>query len=278
MKIVFYTNCQYKGFQYFLNLFNKYTFDVIENYDIIQHKKPIPIEILNQADIFIYQPIQEKHGIYSTCEHVKNNICIYLPIHCKKISFPYIYNSAFWILIPPAKIDNLIGDYGTNKYNNAEPIEQLKKQGYSLNTVIDMYNKNKIDFNFKKRFENDIQILQTKEKNCDIKISQFIINNQRKKLFFTQNHPTTSVYVHCINQLLLLLDEEYEFDEFAYSENICNYPDEWFHTSYDIQYWKFEYNITNINNNWYINHIKNVYNSYIPFAIEKKSNIYVKNV
>ena len=61
MKVVFYTNCQYKGLQHFLEMFNKYTFDIIENYDIIKNKKPIPIDILNQADIFIYQPIDKTH-------------------------------------------------------------------------------------------------------------------------------------------------------------------------------------------------------------------------
>lgn len=43
MKVVFYSNCQYNGLQYFLQMFNKYTFDIIENYDIIKNKKPIPI-------------------------------------------------------------------------------------------------------------------------------------------------------------------------------------------------------------------------------------------
>ena len=262
MKIVFYTNCQYKGLQYFLEMFNKYTFDIIENYDIIKNKKPIPIDILNQADIFIYQPIDKKHGIYSTLNEVENNICSYLPESCKKISFPYIYNSAFWILIPPAEIDSFIGNYVNYKYINSEPIEILKQKGKSLDEVIHMYNKNLIDFNYKNRFNNNIKILQEKEKNCDIKVSNFIVTNKRNKLFLTQNHPTSCIYVHCINQLLVLLNIEYEFDTFAYSENICNYPCEWFHTSYDIQYWDFEYNVTNINNDWYIPHIKNIYNNY----------------
>ena len=262
MKVVFYSNCQYNGLQYFLQLFNKYTFDIIENYDIIKNKKPIPIDILNLADIFIYQHIDKKHGIYSTLNEIENNICSYLPDHCKKISFPYIYNSAFWILIPPAEIDNCIGNYVNHKYVNSKSIELLKQKGKSLNEVIQMYNEHLIDFNYKNRFDNDIKILQEKEKCCDIKVSDFIINNKRKKLFLTQNHPTSCVYVHCINQLLVLLKEEYEFDEFAYPENICNYPGEWFHTLYDVQYWNFEYNVTNINNDWYIQHITHIYNNY----------------
>lgn len=262
MKVVFYTNCQYKGLQHFLEMFNKYTFDIIENYDIIKNKKPIPIDILNQADIFIYQPIDKTHGIYSTLNEVENNICSYLPDHCKKISFPYIYNSAFWILIPPAEIDNCIGNYVNDRYNNSESIELLKQKGKLLNEVIQMYNEHLIDFNYKNRFDNDIKILQEKEKYCDIKVSDFIINNKTKKLFLTQNHPTTCVYLHCINQLLVLLNEEYKFDEFAYPENICSFPCEWFHTSYDVQYWNFEYNVTNINNDWYIQHITHIYNNY----------------
>ena len=52
------------------------------------------------------------------------------------------------------------------------------------------------------------------------------------------------------------------YDKFAYPENICKLPCEWPHTSYDIKYWNFEYNINNINNDWYVKHIKNIYEGY----------------
>ena len=263
--IVYYTNCQYAGINYFLQEYIKEikTYH-IENYTVIKNNKPIPVDILSNADIFIYQPIDKKHGIYSTDIIVENNIMSYLPSHCKTISFPYIYNSSLWILIQPANIDGYIGNYSDmDKYINREPIENLKKQGYSLNDVLNMYSNGKIDFDYKNRFTKSIEILKKKEEICDIKISEFIEKNIIKhKLFFTQNHPTTCVFIHCVNQILSILGYNHKYDEFSYPINICNLMGEWPHTSYDIAYWNFEYNVSNVNNNWYNEHISAIYNNY----------------
>jgi len=262
INLVFYTNCQCRGLNCFIKKhINKIETKHIENYSIIKNKNKIPFDILKQADIFIYQPIDKKHGIYSTDTSVENNIMSYLSPNCKIISFPYIYNSSLWILVPPANIDGYIGNYpDINKYINREPIEKLKIKGYSLDEVLQMYSKGLIDFDYEKRFNKSIETLKKKEELCDVKVSEFIEKNIRKhKLFFTQNHPTTCVFIHCVNQILSILGYNHKFDEFSYPENICNLPGEWPHTSYDIKYWNFEYKNNNINNSWYINHIKNIY-------------------
>lgn len=264
-KLVFYTNCQCSGLDYFIQKdINNIETTHIENYRLIKNKNQIPIDILKQADIFIYQPIDKKHGIYSTDTSVENNILSYLSPNCTIISFPYIYNSSLWILIPPANIDGYIGNYlDIDKYINRESIEKLKVKGYSLNEVIELYSNGLIDFDYENRFNKSIEILKEKEEMCDIKISEFIEKNIRKhKLFLTQNHPTTCVFVHCVNQILSILGHNHKYDEFAYPENICNLPGEWPHTSYDCKYWNFEYKNDNINNNWYVEHIKYIYNNY----------------
>ena len=264
INLVFYTNCQYSGLDYFIKKhINKIETKHIENYSIIKNKNKIPFDILKQADIFIYQPIDKKHGIYSTDTSVENNIMSYLSPNCKIISFPYIYNSSLWILIPPANADGYIGNYADmDKYINREPIEKLKVKGYSLDEVLQMYSKGEIDFDYKNRFNKSIEILKKKEELCDVKVAAFIEKNIKKhKLFFTQNHPTTCVFIHCVNQILSILGHNHKYDEFSYIENICNLPGEWPHTSYDIKYWNFEYKNNNINNNWYVEHIKNIYNT-----------------
>lgn len=263
--IVYYTNCQYRGLDYFLQTHlqttNKFH---IENYTLIKQKQQIPIDIIKQADIFVYQPIDKKHGIYSTDTSVENNIMSYLPLNCKKISFPYIYNSSLWILVPPATIDGYIGNYSDmDKYINREPIEKLKAKGCSIDEILKMYSNGEIDFDHKNRFINSIDILKKKEEICDVKVAEFIEKNIKKhKLFLTQNHPTTCVFVHCVNQILSILGYDHKYDEFAYPINVSNLPEEWPYTSYDIKYWNFEYDIGNVNNNWYVDHIKNIYNNY----------------
>lgn len=266
MNIVYYSNCQYRGLDYFLQkTIPGIKKTHIENYTFIKQKKELPIDILREADIFIYQPLDKKHGIYSTDASIENNIISYLPLKCKTISFPYIYNSSLWILIKPANIDGFIGNYSDmDKYINRKPIEHLKQKGCSLNEVLQMYSEGKIDFDFENRFNNSIDILKEKEKITDVKISTFIEENIRKhKLFLTQNHPTTCIFVHCVNQILSILGYNTTiYDEFSYDENIIKLPGSWPSTTYDIEYWSFKYDINNIDNNWYVPHIKNIYNNY----------------
>jgi hypothetical protein len=166
-------------------------------------------------------------------------------------------------LVPPANIDGYIGGYSNiDKYINREPIEHLKSQGYSLNDVLRMFSNNEIDFDYENRFNKSIEILKTKEEKCQVKVSEFIVKHVRSvKLFFTQNHPTTCVLAHIANQVLSILGYNVKYDEFAYPDNVCNLPGEWPTSSYDMSYWKFQYNCR-IQDSWYIPHIKNIYENY----------------
>ena len=99
MNIVFYSNCQCRGIKYFLEEYLKNKNIIVNfielenNYQMIKNNSLLPVDILQIADIFIYQPIEKKWNIYSTDENIPNNIISYLKKDCIKISFPYIYNS-----------------------------------------------------------------------------------------------------------------------------------------------------------------------------------------
>jgi hypothetical protein len=264
MKICFYSNCQFKGIHTYLSTKLDYDYEHVENYILIKQKRTIPVDILKSADIFIYQPIDKKHGIYSTDTDIENNIMSYLSPKCKKISFPYIYNSSLWILIPHAEIDRMIGNYGeAGKYINGEPIEKLKIKGHSLHEVLAMYSDGKINFDFENRFNKCIKILKEKEELCDIKVSDYIINNVRsKKLFYTQNHPSSHIFIHCVNQILQILsiNDLYNVNQVKKCDVIGSVT--WCSTSYDINYWKFTYKETP-HDDKYIWHITNIYNKFI---------------
>jgi hypothetical protein len=88
MNIVFYSNCQSRGIKYFLEEYLKnknINFNFIEmenNYQMIKNNIPLTIDILQLADIFIYQPIDKKWNIYSTDDNIPNNIISYLKKDC----------------------------------------------------------------------------------------------------------------------------------------------------------------------------------------------------
>jgi len=267
MNIVFYSNCQGNGLKFFLEkVFKNSNFYIIKNYELIMYKRPLPKKILNSADILIYQPLINK-GIYSTDS---DNMLSLLPKKCIKISFPYIYNDSLWILLQKNSDRVLFDkiylnkDFTQNEIINKESIEILKERGMSLNEVMVLYRKGKIDFKFEKRFNRSISILKEREQKCDIKVADFILENFKKhKLFLTHNHPTTCVFIHCVNQLLSILNNDTCFNLFEYNNNVVKLPGTPFpHTSYEKKFWNLSYNDDFQNDEIYIDIIKYIYHSY----------------
>jgi hypothetical protein len=268
INIVFYSNCQNLGIAYFLRKYYaangiRVNIDTsMQNYWMLASKSPLDETLLKNADIFIYQPIADVHGIYSTSNNIKNNIVSYLKKDCIKIAFPYIYNSAFWCLLTPSLGDALTGggrENDVNKYVNTEPIRKLKEQGFSLQEVLEKFKNNAIDFEYEFRFNDNLRILQEKEKKCDVIVSDFIKENAGKiRLFYNQGHPTTPVFVHCANQVLNILDKN--APRFSYNYPEQNFVGNWClpHTTYDNNFWKFKYSI-GIDNEYYVPHITKIY-------------------
>ena len=176
--VVFYANCQYAGFQFFLKkLWPDANYANFYNFNMIDLKEDIPIDLLQKADLFIYQPIKKEHGIYSTHPDVENNFLSHLPESAIKVSFPYIYNSGRHKAA--GKIDQVCGDWTGNK-----------------------------------TFEECLRIMAAREKTTDIVFSEFIRNHQHRNLFLTQNHPTAPVYVHGANQLMRILGRKERWEPF----------------------------------------------------------------
>jgi hypothetical protein len=261
--IVIYSNCQSKGIRFILEHSGfEAKYEELVNYAYIRGKMDLPIEILKKADIFIYQPIDVKHGIYSTESTIENSICTYLPSHCKKIAFPYIFNSAMWPFVPDdgnASV-NKIDEYATHKkYRDVEPILKLKDAGYSTEEIKEKFMNGEIDFEYQKRYDKCMSILKEKEKKCDVKVSDFIMNNIHNfKMFLTQNHPSTQVYIHCVNQILEMLGSNIYIENGPrYSPNMANLPGDWVQSSYDTRFWKFKYPVTCFDLFW-VNHIDKI--------------------
>lgn len=261
--IVIYANCQSKGIRVCLDTVIKANYTEIANYDYIQTKKDLPIDILRDADIFIYQPIDIKHGIYSTDPSIENSICTYLSPNCTKISFPYIYNSAMWSIVSEQGIPENVNDISsTEKYKDVDAIKKLKSQGYSLDAIKTKFLNGEIDFEYQERFDKCMNILRQKESICDVKVVDFILKNIRNvKLFMTQNHPTTQVFIFCANQILSILNSERLIDNNPhYDPNTAKLPGNFIHTTYDIRFWKFKYPVTCCDT-LYMNALEDLYNS-----------------
>jgi hypothetical protein len=129
------------------------------------NRLPLPFDLLKKADLFIYQPLKNKHGQYAT-DNVKN----YLPAACKKISFPYIYNDALWPLYEDK--DKIAGE---------EIILNLIEKGHSLKRIINMFCTEEIDFEFGRRFQKSMEILKQHEAITDLKVVDYIIKKYKQR-------------------------------------------------------------------------------------------------
>lgn len=234
---VIYANCQGGGIQKFLEhhprFFKKFICHHISNFESILEAKPLPYELLSRATLFIYQPVSARHGCYGT-----NEIISCLSPRCRKISFPYIYNNALWPFF--AEGDKIIG---------REPVDLLFTNGISLRKSLNLFSQLELNFNFASRFKQTMETLKEKEKETDVKVSQFIIDNlQEIRLFHTQNHPTNEIFICCANQILDLLG----FPPFAlsktFSDNFAKLPGLWPISPYDSA--MFGYRFTRNDSNW----------------------------
>ncbi len=218
LKIVIYSTCQGRGLETFLMLHKKfvsqYTFvQTILNYSFL-HEKKIIIEnnvMLNNiknADIFIYQPLDDIYGKNAT-----NYVKTFLKETCIAISIPYVYNTSFWPLIVGIKGDTTDDWSALDNYKhvieNTDILDNLIKLGHSKDTILNLYDNNEINFNYDIRHRVNMNILKNKEETIDIKMHDFINDNLKtKRLFLYHSHPTSSVFIHMANQILNILNLE----------------------------------------------------------------------
>lgn len=220
-------------------------------------KSDLPVELLRMTDLFIYQPVAARHGIYAT-----DNLKKYLPPRCVQISFPYLYNDALWPLFEEGE-----------EIKGKEAIVYLIESGLSLKEIADKFCTGQIDFQFERRFRETIAILRSKEAITDIKVADFIVSRlATERLFLTQNHQTSSLYIHCVNQMLTLLN----LPNLTFSDRIhpneAGLPDCWPQSPYEIKFYRQQYlcewqkfHSKKQDSNWhrfYLNTIGKIYLSY----------------
>ena len=227
---VIYANCQGLGILHFLMKHGEFTEDfniiLFSNFQIILEKIPLPLEAFKRADLFIYQPLSKRHGPYSS-----DNVINGLHKNCKALSFPYIYNDALWPFAPSG-----------SGLKGGEILSGLLAKGCSNEAILAAFRGRSLDCEFDRRFAESISILEEREAKTDVKISHFIQKNlSQKKLFLSQSHPTSPVFIHCVDQILNRLGYSQLPSTLPFSLNEVNYIQCWPTSPYEIEHYRFEY-------------------------------------
>lgn len=214
-----YTNCQgrliYEQFLSKFSYFKEWKFTFLENYTLMKNKTELDKELINDFDIFLYQPVDQKHGVYTTLS--EEGILGMLKPSCLRISFPSVYADIWPIYEEKCE------------YYGGECILQLISEGKSLEYILDLFKKKELNFNLKERFEMSLEYMREREKDCSIKcITTFIEENIHKsRLFYTQNHPTEDfiafiageVCAHIESALNISLTDEVNYSDSFVLEN-----------------------------------------------------------
>ena len=264
-KCLFYGNCQVIFYLHNIlknnNIFNEqYDTTIYVNHDRDNFTvlRNINVEDLQNCDVIIFQPLDDNHGVYST-----NNILKFVKDTCIKISFPYIYSSFIYSTYFESASERwTIGTLINCGWRN---IIKLILLNATLEEILIKFDNNEIDFYFEERRNICIDTLQKKEEKCNIKVSEFILNNYRnKRLFVTQNHLTDFFNIFIANNVLQLLNLNiilnYPLEEDITIESNCVYD------KYNIEYHNFTYEPFLVDNNYTKNKIIEFYN----FAKNKK--------
>ena len=234
-------NCQCSGIKYFLKFskfYDYYDAYSYANWELLNQPDLLPIEMIKKADLIIYQPLSDVHGCYSTNIRNENSFMKLIKPECKILSFPRIHNNSLFPLF--RKASNKPDYYG--KVNNSFTTRK---------ELLDLYNQNQLDFDLENRMNQNILISREKEKDCDVKIIDFILEHiKTHKLFLTQDHPTSFIFNEITRQICHMLDLEYDYEKgILEDENIVGLPDSVYtHSSkqypisrYSMNYFQFEY-------------------------------------
>jgi hypothetical protein len=240
-KAIFWGNCHNTGMVNFMQKSKQFeeVYEVHQyaNWMVMQGAHTIDHDHVKTADLFLYQPLQARHGEYSTDSSVKDSIGSLLKPSCKKVSFPYTYYSAFWPISQAAHYASCKRWYGS------EVIECLR-ENLTDEDIISLYDADKIDWEYSRRHAETISILRQKEEVTDIKISSFIEENMGKRnLFLIPQHPTSLVFLEKANQALQILGMDKLPESVISSDNECKLED----STYEISSGRWPLHTTAIN-------------------------------
>lgn len=238
-KCVLYGNCQIIiGIKSYLESQKDISLEIItmQSFTMIRKQIKIDYDLIKSCEIFIYQPVNDSYGEYSS-----NNFLQHLNSNCIKIGVPFLYMDSFFPLLPINIAHDIDGGKKIDENNilNKEVIINLKKN-HNNEDIIDLYDNYCIDFNFKKRFDDNINRIFDKEKICDIKIVDFILENYKDiKLFDMHHHPTKILFDKIAEQIFEKLKICSGINENKWNGilSVENYP----YSIYSINYFKFNW-------------------------------------
>ena len=279
LNIVFWMDCRANGLIYYLkNKINfnpiKYEIHILGGFNeksyLTEENHNLPIDVLKNTDIFIYQFIDKNYLKYSTDPFIKKeNVLSYLSDKCIKIGIHGVYMDCFWPVIPSSDLSSL------NK--NLEFFNSIKDK--TPDDIRTAFHNKELNFNLQKRFDKNIEYTLSRDKywkdgfddddkHFIISSVDFIKNNYKEnRLFFTHCHPTSYIFIQQTNEILNIIKKYYDLNFELYDDifsNSITFPGipngDWKDSSYIIKELDVKW-INKPDDNYYLQFILDNYNT-----------------
>lgn len=173
---------------------------------------PIDVKMLPNMDVWIHEDIQTTNafGYEVSDEYIKK----YIASDVLEIIMPHLYGLGAGFF-PHAKVENkrnvglLNGAYENGMFPICDDvIEQCVREHKTIEEICRYVNKDNIisaEYIIS-NFQEYMDKIKEREKNWDIKISDFILQNYRfEKLFYDKGHPTNTILKKISEEILKIL-------------------------------------------------------------------------
>lgn len=171
---------------------------------------------LSECDLLITQDIRNENAVHAWgCEQIINKC----NSKCKVIKVPNLYGMN--IYFPQSYLKNEKSNQEIVEYFFAprdKKLEQMIDDGMDVGEMIKFINNKKFwsCSELRNNFDETINKLKLREEKCDIKISDYIERNyKKKKLFYDPNHPNVDVIREKGRKILNLLNMKIEESGYA---------------------------------------------------------------
>ena len=208
--VVIYGNCHMGILSEMLNSyfpFKKefviYPFELICN---ITSKEYLDNTVFEYCDVLIHQSIREnnRYGVeFASC-----NIIQKTKKGCQVIAVPNVYHLPMCFFPQFLEEKEFRIHAGTTIFFRDRLIEDMIQGNKKIDEIIECYNSTSTysEVEIEKKWRDFIRKIEKREKDWDIKISDYIIQNAGKvQLFYDPNHPTNEFIKHIVIELLKLL-------------------------------------------------------------------------
>ncbi len=189
----------------------------------VEKKTGFSRDFLKHISLFIYQNVSDDNK-FSPLLSTDQYIIPALNRDCVRCSFPFSYFTGYFPQYMWNTTRNYVADnftpYGDSK------IQEFIEGGYDVDACVEkledleLFSDKEISDNLK----NTIFELQKRESNCDVKISDYILENYSKKyLFYTPTHPVTDLLIEVAKRIFEHLNiKNYHINSEGLPENNAN--------------------------------------------------------